>query len=95
MQGIAIHNTFTAIDCDRAATLIKQYTPNPKQREALLEILHSRPTTDAYYQVSYRVTDYYPLRWLRALGSEVEILLPWDLRAKMALEIQNTWNLYQ
>lgn len=95
LQGIAIHNTFTAIDCDRAATLITQYTPNPKQREALLETLQSRPTTDAYYQVYYRVTDYHPLRWLRALGSEVEILLPWDLRAKMAVEIQNTWNLYQ
>lgn len=95
LQGIAIHNTFTAIDCDRAATLIAQYTPNPKQREALLDTLQSRPTTDAYYQVYYRVTDYHPLRWLRALGSEVEILLPWDLRAKMAVEIQNTWNLYQ
>ncbi len=95
LQGIAIHNTFTAIDCDRAATLIAQYTPNPKQRQALLETLQSRPTTDAYYQVTYRVTDYHPLRWLRALGSEVEILLPWDLRAKMAVEIQNTWNLYQ
>ena len=95
LQGIAIHNTFTAIEYDRAATLITQYTPNPKQREALLDTLQSRPTTDAYYQVYYRVTDYHPLRWLRALGSEVEILLPWDLRAKMAVEIQNTWNLYQ
>lgn len=94
LQGIAIHNTFTAIDYDRAARLIAQDTP-PKQREALLKTLQSRPTTDAYYQVCYRVTDYHPLRWLRALGSEVEILLPWDLRQKMAVEIQNTWNLYQ
>ncbi|MEG4496155.1 TIGR03985 family CRISPR-associated protein [Microcoleus sp. F10-C6] len=95
LQGISIHNTFTAIDIDRAATLIKQYTPNPEQREALLQILQSRPTDDAYYQVTYRETDYYPLRWLRALGSEVEILLPWDLRQKMAVEIQKTRNLYQ
>ena len=94
MQGISIHHTCTAIEYDRAATLIAKYTP-PKQREALLKTLQSRPTTDAYYQVTYRVTDYHPLRWLRALGSQVEILLPWDLRAKMAVEIQNTWNLYQ
>ena len=79
---------------DRAATLITQYTP-PKQREVLLKTLQSRPTTDAYYQVTYRVIDCHPLRWLRALGSEVEILLPWDLRTKMAVEIQNTWNLYK
>ncbi len=58
-------------------------------------ILQSRPTTDAYYQVTYRVTDYYPLRWLRALGSQVELLLPWHLREEMATEIQNTWNLYK
>lgn len=95
LQGITIHNTFTAIECDRAATLIKQYTPNPEHRQALLEILNSRPTTDAYYQLYYRNTDYYPLRWLRALGSKVEILLPWHLRGEMAREIENTWNLYK
>ncbi|WP_293183132.1 MULTISPECIES: hypothetical protein [unclassified Microcoleus] len=38
--------------------------------------------------------DYYPLRWLGALGSQVEILVPWDLREKIAVEIQNTGNLY-
>ena len=95
MQGISIHHTCTAIDIDRAATLITQYTSNPEHRSALLQILQSRPTDDAYYQVTYRETDYYPLRWLRALGSEVEILLPWDLRQKMAVEIQKTRNLYQ
>ena len=95
MQGISIHHTCNAIEYDRAATLIKQYTPNPEHRSALLQILQSRPTDDAYYQVTYRETDYYPLRWLRALGSEVEILLPWDLRQKMAVEIQKTRNLYQ
>ncbi|MBE9163852.1 TIGR03985 family CRISPR-associated protein [Tychonema sp. LEGE 06208] len=95
LQGISIHHTCKAIEYDRAARLITQYTPNPEERSALLEILQSRPTDDAYYQVTYRVTDYYPLRWLRALGSQVEILLPWDLRHKMAVEIQKTANLYQ
>lgn len=95
IQGISIHNTFTAIDCDRAATLIKQYTPNPEHRQTLLEILQSRPTTDIYYQVYYRVTDYYVVRWLRALGSKVEVLLPWDLRLQMAEDIQNAWNRYR
>ncbi|MBE9095875.1 TIGR03985 family CRISPR-associated protein [Tychonema sp. LEGE 07203] len=95
LQGISIHHTCRAIDCDRAARLIAQYTPNPEERSALLEILQSRPTDDAYYQVTYRVTDYYPLRWLRALGSQVEILLPWDLRQKIAADIKKTANLYQ
>ncbi|MEG4377573.1 hypothetical protein QUA67_25375 [Microcoleus sp. M2_C5] len=60
LQGISIHHTCTAIEYDRAATLITQYTPNPEQREALLQILQFRPTEDAYYQVTYRVTDYNP-----------------------------------
>ena len=60
MQRISIHHTCNAIEYDRAATLIKQYTPNPEHRSALLQILQSRPTDDAYYQVTYRDTDYYP-----------------------------------
>lgn len=95
LQGITIHQTFTAIECDRAATLIKQYTPNPDNRQILLDIIQSRPTTDIYYQVKYRLTDYYVVRWLRALGSKVEVLLPWDMRQEMVLESQNTWNLYK
>lgn len=95
IQGLNIHNTFTAIDCDRAATLIKQYTPNPEHRQTLLEILQSRPTTDIYYQVYYRVTDYYVVRWLRALGSKVEVLLPLDLRLQMAEDIKDAWNRYR
>jgi CRISPR-associated protein (TIGR03985 family) len=95
IEGISIHNSFTLIDCDRAATLIKQYTPNPVHRKTLLEVLQSRPTTDVYYQLSYRVTDYYVVRWLRALGSKVEVLIPWQLREDMASEIQLTMNLYK
>lgn len=95
VHGLTIHDTFTALDYYQAARLIKQHTPNPEHRQALLEILQSRPTTDAYYQVYYRVTDFYVVRWLRALGSKVEVLMPWDLRQEMVLEIQNTWNLYK
>lgn len=94
IQGISIHEKFRIIDCDRAARLIKQYTPNPEQRQALLEVLQSRPTTDIYYQVNYRLTDYYVMRWLRALGSKVEVLLPLELRQSMAVDIQLTWNQY-
>ena len=68
LLGISIHNTFTAIERDRAATLIKQYTPNPEHRSALLQILQSRPTDDAYYQVTYRVTDYYPRSVVASFG---------------------------
>lgn len=95
INGVKIHNKFTPIGYEQAAKLIKQYTRLPEHRQKLLEILESRPSTDAYYQAYYRVTDYYVVRWLRALGSKVEVLLPWELRQEMALELQNTWNLYK
>ncbi len=75
--------------------MLKQHTPSPQHQQTLLEILQSRPDTDAYYQVYFRRTDYYVIRWLRALGSKVEVILPWDLRQEMAMEVQNTWNLYK
>jgi CRISPR-associated protein (TIGR03985 family) len=95
IKGISIHDTFIAINCETVLKLITQYTSNPKQQQAILKVFHSRPYTDAYYKVHYRVTDYYVIRWLRALGSKVEVLLPWNLRQEMAQEIQNTWNLYK
>ncbi|BAZ48031.1 hypothetical protein NIES4103_06360 [Nostoc sp. NIES-4103] len=95
IQGISIHETFNYLNYEEVKKIIKQNTLNPQQQQALLEILESRPTTDAYYQVDYRNTDYYVIRWLRALGSNVEIILPWNLRQEMALEIQKTWYLYK
>ncbi|MGH1394630.1 MAG: TIGR03985 family CRISPR-associated protein, partial [Trichormus sp.] len=94
IQGISIHDAFKMIDYQMVARLIKQNTPNAKHQKAILEILESRPSTDAYYQVDYRVNDYYVLRWLRALASKVEVLLPLNLRQEMAEESQNIWNLY-
>ncbi len=95
VDGICIHDTFTRISWERTAELIQQHTLNPEDRKAILEVLQSRSSTDAYYQVDYRVTDYYVLRWLRALGSKVEVLLPLNLRQEIAQEIQDTFNLYK
>ncbi|MEA5554342.1 TIGR03985 family CRISPR-associated protein [Anabaena cylindrica UHCC 0172] len=93
IQGINIHQTFKAINHEQAKTLIKQNTPNSLHQH-IVPILDSRSNHDAYYQVYYRNTDYYVIRRLRALGSKVEVLLPWELRQEMLLELQNTCNLY-
>ncbi|MBN3885081.1 MAG: TIGR03985 family CRISPR-associated protein [Nostoc sp. JL34] len=95
IDGISIHDTFTRISYGQTTNLTQQYTLNLEHRKAILDIIKFRPSTDAYYQVDYRVTDYYVVRWLRALGSKVEVILPWDMRKEMTLEIQNTWNLYK
>lgn len=95
IKGTSLHETFTAIDYHQTVKTIEQNSLSPENRKRVLEILELRPSTDAYYKVYYRVTDYHVLRRLRALGSKVEVLLPWDLRQEMALESQNTWNLYK
>jgi CRISPR-associated protein (TIGR03985 family) len=95
VQGLTVHDTFTIISHNQAVRFLKQHTSNPQNLQTLLEILQSRPVADAYYQVYFRRTDYYVVRWLRALGSKVEVIFPWDLRQEMAMEAQNTWNLYK
>lgn len=95
IRGTFLHHTFEPVDYQQAASVLKQHTPNPEHRDTLLEILQYRSPNDAYYTAQYRVTDYHVIRRLRALGSEVEILSPWELREKIALDIQHSWNHYR
>ncbi|MGF1673721.1 MAG: TIGR03985 family CRISPR-associated protein [Rivularia sp. (in: cyanobacteria)] len=95
VEGIKIHEQFNPISYEKAEKIINQYTRNLEHRKAILKTLQSRPNTDAYYCIDYRIADYSVLRWLRANGSKVEVLFPWELRQEMAQEIQNTYNLYQ
>ncbi|MEA5515822.1 TIGR03985 family CRISPR-associated protein [Nodularia sp. UHCC 0506] len=92
IQGINIHEIFKPVTYEQAKKIIRQKTQSSQQH--ILKIIESRSSDDAYYQVYYRNTDYYVIRWLRALGSKVEVLLPWQLRQEMLLELQNTGNLY-
>lgn len=95
IRGTFLHHTFGSVDYKQTASLVRQHTPNPEHRDALLEILQHRSPNDAYYTTKYRVTDFHVLRRLRALGPEVEVLLPWELREKIVLDIQKTWNHYR
>ena len=95
IDSINIHDTFTQITYEQTLKIVQQNTIDKRLQQQMLDILHSRSSTDAYYQVNYRVTDYSVIRWLRALGAKVEVLFPWDLRQEMTREIYNLYNLYQ
>lgn len=95
IRGTFLHHTFESVDYMQVASLLRQHTPDPEHRSTLLEILQSRSPTDAYYKAQYRATDYHVTRRLRAIGPEVEVLLPWDLRQQMTLDIQQTWSRYR
>jgi len=94
IRGTFLHHTFTSINYQQATHFIKQYTPNPEHRNDLLDIIQHRSPDDGYYQAQYRVNDYHVIRRLRALGAEVEVLLPWELRERIALDLQETGNYY-
>jgi CRISPR-associated protein (TIGR03985 family) len=50
---------------------------------------------DAYYKLRYRVDDNDVLVRLRSWGSNVEVILPWDLRQQMKQELEKACNFYE
>ncbi|NJR18400.1 MAG: TIGR03985 family CRISPR-associated protein [Calothrix sp. CSU_2_0] len=94
IDGISIHESFAQISYEQVFILLQQHILEQEHQRVILNILQSRPSSDAYYQVNYRVTDYYVIRWLRALGAKVEVLLPCNLRQEMASEIKDMFNIY-
>lgn len=101
------HDTFTFLDTqDKFRKFIREYAPNKLEKQQLEEILHSLPVQAddignpyAYYSADYRIDEFNlidnnVMMRLRAWGPKVEILLPGDLRERMAKDIQETWKLY-
>ncbi|MBW4641476.1 MAG: TIGR03985 family CRISPR-associated protein [Goleter apudmare HA4340-LM2] len=87
------HETFKAIAYPQAQRLITEHTPPPQQR-TLLQILQDRSPQDAYYRLQYRHGDHNIIMRLRAWRSQVEILLPWDLRQSIAADVATEFLLY-
>ncbi len=48
IEGISIHDTFCAIDCEAATKLIKQYTSNPEHRQAIPGFASCQPLFSKY-----------------------------------------------
>lgn len=89
------HETFTLVkSLQQIAEVIQKYANNSEEEKISREILQRFPE-DAYYTAMYRVNDNNVIMRLRAWGPNVEILLPGDLRSRMAKDIQETWKLYQ
>ncbi|MDH6056410.1 TIGR03985 family CRISPR-associated protein [Umezakia ovalisporum] len=94
IQDTVRHNTFEVISYQQAKTLIRQHTPIPEQRQALLTILKDRSPQDAYYRVQYRHLDHDVSMRIRAWRPKAEVILPWDLRQKVAADILAEHKLY-
>lgn len=94
IQNTIRHDTFKSIAPSAAANLIKKSGQTSEQQKFLLDILQRFPN-DAYYQVYYRIDDNNVIMRLRAWGAKVEVLLPEDLRQRIAADAREIWELYQ
>lgn len=66
-----------------------------KHRQEKLLAIVNRASEDAYYKLGYRVGDRNVIMRLRSWGPNVEVILPWDLRARIKEDIEKNYKLYQ
>ncbi|HLP89890.1 MAG TPA: TIGR03985 family CRISPR-associated protein [Nostocaceae cyanobacterium] len=88
------HDTFKLISYSKAQNLIRQSKLQSAQKQALLQILTNRSPQDAYYQVKYRDGDNNVIMRLKAWRPKVEVLMPQDLRERIAADIAKEQEFY-
>ena len=94
IKGTFRHEEFKKITYQKVKEIIKS-EQDILEREALLKVLRKRSPNDAYYQVYYRDKDVNIIHRLRSWRPNGEVLLPWDLRTKLAQEAILEAQLYQ
>jgi CRISPR-associated protein (TIGR03985 family) len=68
---------------------------NTSRRQEKLLAKVKCASEDAYYKLSYRVGDNDVIVRLRSWGSNVEVILPWDLRTLIKEDIEKNYRSYQ
>lgn len=95
IQNTVRHDTFTKIKSpDKVAEVICKYANSNGEAKFLHGILKKYPN-DAYYTVMYRDRDYNVMMRLLAWGANVEVLLPMELRERIAQSVRETHKFYQ
>ncbi|MEQ8469145.1 TIGR03985 family CRISPR-associated protein [Coleofasciculus sp. E1-EBD-02] len=94
IQGTVRHETFKPVSYEEAMRLVKREAP-VMHRQRLLQVIQSRPGEDAYYRAIYRQGDPNVLMRLQAWRPFVEVLLPWELRVRVAEDVRKEAKLYE
>ncbi|KAB8331160.1 TIGR03985 family CRISPR-associated protein [Scytonema tolypothrichoides VB-61278] len=95
IKGTEREEMFTQISLQQVEKLVKSYTPLAStEQKSLLSTLQSRSEKDIYCKVDYRVNDNNIVMRLRAWGPNVEVILPWHFRERMARDMEATYRLY-
>ncbi|NMG57328.1 TIGR03985 family CRISPR-associated protein [Geitlerinema sp. P-1104] len=89
------HPTFKAISYADLIPVITEAISDPNQQQEVLQVLRDRSPEDAYYRGWIREGDINVLMRLRDWRPNGEVILPLDLRRKMAQEAQQELRHYQ
>ena len=93
IQNSVRHSTFESIRYEQVGQLLQTHLRG-QSRQKMLQRWRSCSSDDAYYQAQYRQDDPNVRQRLRAWRPHVEVLLPCELRQRMAKEVQQEWNVY-
>ncbi|MGI0485876.1 TIGR03985 family CRISPR-associated protein [Pantanalinema rosaneae CENA516] len=88
------HETFKQVGYTQVKKLIQQTVFDAEQQRVLLQLWQARSPDDAYYTARYRLGDLNVLLRLRAWRPRMEVILPWQLRQQMAMEVEQEYQLY-
>lgn len=94
LEGTGREEIFKQISYKQAQTLINNCAQNPEKKQRILAAFQARSASDIYCRVNYRVGDNNAIMRLRAWGPEVEVLLPWNLRERMAKDFEKARSFY-
>lgn len=92
IQGTVRHETFERVSYEQARRLIR--LDNSEEQKSLLAILQARSPRDGYYTAFYREDDPNILMRLQAWRPFVEVILPMQLRQRVAADVEKEWKLY-
>jgi CRISPR-associated protein (TIGR03985 family) len=96
ITGTEPDEMFTKISRQQVERLVKSYTPVASaEQKYLLSTLQSRSPNDNYCKVDYRANDNNIVMRLRAWGPNVEVILPWHFRERIARDMEATYKLYK
>lgn len=95
IEGTERNEMFTKISRKQVEKTVKSYTHiSLVEQKKLLSIVQSRPDSDIYCKIDYRVDDNNIVMRLRAWGAKVEVILPWNLRLRMKEDMEANYKLY-
>ncbi|BAZ08054.1 TIGR03985 family CRISPR-associated protein [Calothrix sp. NIES-3974] len=94
IQGTERDEMFIKVDSIKVQTLIKsKLTSLPEQKYLISQVKSYK--NSIYCKINYRQNDNNIVMRLRAWGPNVEVILPWSLRQRMAKEITETYQFYR